>query len=226
MPVTLPQEEREKEQTGGGGGLPHDFDRWTGDGGGGRGGGDGREPLPEYTPPPEGYRIAIWLTLVSVSMLFLALASVYVFRGAQLHPIPTPKALWISTVFILFSSVTMELARRSLRRRREARFQRWLGATMILGLCFLGSQLVAWRQLVADGFYINRNVHSGLAYIFTGLHAVHLIGGLLALVYVMRRSPQNWTAVRRRVSVDATALYWHFIDGLWVVLLALVFLWK
>jgi cytochrome c oxidase subunit 3 len=217
MPTTLTKEEREKDQSTGGGGFPHDLDRWTGGGGDGPGRGGDQDPLPEYTPPPEGYRIAIWLTLVSVSMLFLALASVYVFRGAQLHPLTTPKALWVSTMIILLSSVTMEMSRRSLRRRREKRFQQLLGATMALGIGFLISQIVAWRELVADGFYINRNVHSGLAYIFTGLHAAHVIGGLLALAYVMRRSPESWTV---------TALYWHFIDGIWVALLALVFLWK
>jgi cytochrome c oxidase subunit 3 len=97
---------------------------------------------------------------------------------------------------------------------------------MLLGLSFLGAQIVLWKHLVASGFYINKNHHSGYAYIFTGLHGAHLIGGLAALAYVMLRNPVNWTVVRRRVSVDATAMYWHFLDGLWIYLLLLIFYWR
>ncbi len=224
MPTTLTTEKQDDLELGGGADFPFDLDGTGGGGGDGRGG--GRDPLPEYTPPPEGYRIAIWLTLVSVTMLFLALASAFIFTQATSQPIVTPSALWVSTAIILASSVTMEIARRGLRHRRESRFKTWVSATMFLGFCFLASQLVAWRQLVDSGYYVNKNLHSGLAYMFTGLHAVHLLGGLVALAYMMIRSPASWTAVRRRVSMDATALYWHFIDGLWVFLLALVFLWK
>jgi cytochrome c oxidase subunit III len=218
---TLTKDKRDELEIGGGGDLPFDFD---GTGGGGNGGGG--EPLPEFTPPPEGYRIAMWLTLVSATMLFLSLASAFVFTRASEQPIVTPRALWISTALILASSATMEAARRGLRHRRESQFKTWIVATLFLGVCFLASQFVAWRQLVASGYYVNKNLHSGLAYIFTGLHAAHLIGGLAGLVYVMVRSPQSWTAVRRRVSVDVTALYWHFIDGLWACLLVMLFLWK
>jgi cytochrome c oxidase subunit 3 len=221
MPGTITTDKRDELEIGDGGDFPFDFD---GTGGGGDGGGG--EPLPEYTPPPEGYRIAMWLTLVSATMLFLALASTFVFTRAIQQPMVTPRALWASTAIILASSITMEIARRGLRRRRESQFKTWIGATLFLGFCFLASQLVAWRQLVAAGYYVNKNLHSGLAYIFTGLHAAHLVGGLIGLAYVMLRSPQSWTAVRRRVSVDVTALYWHFIDILWLCLLVMLFLWK
>src|SRR5262249_14919836 len=142
------------------------------------------------------------------------------------QPIAARSVLWVRTSFILASSLTVEMARRGLRRRREKRFRLWISATMLLGLCFLAAQLVLWKRLVASGFYINRNHHSGYAYIFTGLHGVHLIGGLIALGYVMLRERSKWTAVRRRVSVDATVLYWHFLDGLWIYLLALLFFWR
>jgi cytochrome c oxidase subunit 3 len=220
---TLTDDKLDELELDGGGDFPFDLD---GTGGGGDGRGREPDPLPEYTPPPEGYRIAIWLTLISVTMLFLALASAYVFTRAPQQPIATPRALWISTAIILASSVTMEIARRGLRRRRESRFKTWIGVTMVLGFGFLVSQVIAWRQLVAAGYYVNRNLHSGLAYLFTGLHAAHLVGGLIAVAYMMLRTPARWTAVRRRASMDATALYWHFIDVLWVFLLALVFLWK
>jgi cytochrome c oxidase subunit III len=196
----------------------------------------GEPSIAERTPPPEGYRIAIWLALVSITMFFLALTSAYIFNRANTQPIVMPRVLWLSTALIIASSLTMELARRSLRLRQEGAFKRWLAVTMALGLGFLGAQLTAWHHLVESGFYLNteffdgsayiRNFHSSYAYIFTGLHGVHLLGGLVALAYLTMRAQGSWTAVRRRVSVDVTALYWHFLDGLWIYLLALLFFWK
>jgi len=225
VPATLTPDKIETPPIDGGGGRFDDFggDDFGGDDGGGDGGEGWRR---ELTPPPEGYSLAIWLTLASVTVLFLALTSAYIVNRARLQPIATPRVLWISTTVILLSSVTMELARRALRRRLETRFRLWISMTMMLGLTFLAAQIVLWRQLVASGFYINRNQHSGYAYIFTGLHGVHLIGGLVALGYVMLRERSSWTVVRRRVAVDATTLYWHFLDGLWIYLLTLIFFWR
>jgi cytochrome c oxidase subunit 3 len=188
-------------------------------------GGDG-QPDPERTPPPEGYRIAVWMAMVSVTMLFLTLTSAYIFNRAKNHPIVMPQVLWLSTTLIVASSITVETARRALRRRAERGFRIWIIVTMTLGFGFLIAQLVAWRHLIESGFYVNKNFHSGYAYIFTALHGVHLIGGLVALAFVGLRARARWTAVRRRVSVDVTALYWHFLDGLWLYLLVLLFFWK
>ncbi|MGE0131279.1 MAG: heme-copper oxidase subunit III [Blastocatellales bacterium] len=222
MATTLTPKETDAPSTDDGG-------RFDDFGYGGDGGDDGRGGSGwsnELTPPPEGYSLAIRLTIVSITMLFLALSSAYIFNRARLQPLATPSVLWVSTGLILISSVTVELARRALRRRLEDRFKLWISVTMLLGLSFLGAQIVLWKHLVASGFYINKNHHSGYAYIFTGLHGAHLIGGLVALAYVMLRNPGNWTAVRRRVSVDATTLYWHFLDGLWIYLLVLIFYWR
>jgi cytochrome c oxidase subunit 3 len=218
VPTTLTPKKTDAPPINGGG-----FDDF---GGGGDGGGGGGEWSNELTPPPEGYSLAIRLAIVSITVLFLALSSAYVFNRAMRQPIAAPPVLWVSTGFILASSLTVEMARRALRRRRENRFRLWISVTMLLGLCFLAAQLVLWKNLVASGFYINKNHHSGYAYIFTGLHGAHLIGGLIALGYVMLRERSKWTAVRRRVSVDATVLYWHFLDVLWIYLLALIFYWR
>jgi cytochrome c oxidase subunit 3 len=215
--------DRTDEPTIGDGG--NGLDNLGGDDGDGGGGGGGKR-LAELTPPPEGYRIAIWMALASITVLFLALSSAYIVNRARLQPIATPPVLWVSTSLILASSLTVEIARRALRRRLENRFKIWITATMILGLCFLAAQIVLWRQLVARGFYVNRNQHSGYAYVFTGLHGVHLIGGLIALLYVVLRERSTWTVVRRRVTVDATALYWHFLDVLWIYLLVILFFWR
>jgi cytochrome c oxidase subunit 3 len=138
-----------------------------------------------------------------------------------------PSTFFVSTALILLSSVTFEMTRRALRQRKEEKFTRWLGLTAALGIGFLIAQLLAWRQLIAAGFFVNTNRHSGFAYIFTGLHAVHLLGGIIGLAYVVTKSRWGtWTAIRRRASIDATAIYWHFLDGLWIYLLLILFAWR
>ncbi len=218
MPATLTTTKRDEPAFGDGG---KGFDDLPG-----YGGGDNRPPEPERQPPPEGYRIGVWLVLASVTMLFAALASAYIVNRAQRMPIVMPKVLWLSTAVILISSLTFEIARRALKRRAENKFKLWIGVTTALGLGFLALQLMAWSELNAAGFYINKNLRSGYSYLFTGLHGVHLIGGLVALAFVTLRKPEKWTVVRRRVAVDVTALYWHFLDGLWIVLFVMLFFWK
>lgn len=206
---------------------PDDFDRmWRGDGRNDGDFEDGNNNQPERNPPPEGYQIGMRLTLASITMLFLALSSAYIVNRARLQPLATPRALYFSTAILVTSSVTIELARRAVKHRLNSKFKIWICLTMILGLIFLGSQLFAWQELATRGFYLSRNTHSGYAYIFTAMHGVHLIGGLFALIYVAFRSPLKWTTVRRRVVVDSVALYWHFLDGLWIYLLAIIFLWR
>lgn len=195
-----------------------------------------RGSIGERTPPPEGYRVAIWLALVSITMLFLVLTTLYLANHANTHPIVMPRVIWLSTGLILTSSLTLELARHSLKRRKEGGYKSWLAVTMALGAGFLLAQLAAWQRLVESGFYLNRNFFNGTAevrnfhstytYFFTGLHGLHLLGGLVALAYLSVRASRNWTAVRRRVTFDVTAFYWHFLDGLWIYLLALIFFWK
>ena len=220
MPATLTTTKHDEPRIGGGGRGHYDLPGYGGDGG------NSHPPEPERTPPPEGYRIGVWLVLVSVTMLFAALTSAYVFNQAQRQPIVMPKVLWLSTAIILASSATIEIARRALKRRIENKFRLWIGVTALLGFGFLIAQLAAWRQLSAAGFYVNRNFHSGYSYLFTGLHGVHLLGGLVALAFVTLRNLSNWTVLRRRVAIDVTALYWHFIDGLWIFLFVMLFFWR
>jgi cytochrome c oxidase subunit 3 len=219
MPATLTTTKHDEPGIGDGGRGFRDLPGY------GDGNGDSK-PEPERTPPPEGYRIGVWLVLISVTMLFAALTSAYVFNQAQRQPIVMPRILWLSTGMILASSLTIEIARRALKRRIENKFRLWIAVTTALGFAFLVAQLLAWRSLSASGFYINRNFHSGYSYLFTGLHGVHLLGGLVALAIVTLRNRQRWTALRRRVAVDVTALYWHFIDGLWIFLFLMLFFWR
>jgi cytochrome c oxidase subunit 3 len=102
--------------------------------------------------------------------------------------------------------------------------------TSLLGAGFLASQLVVWRQLVKQGIYIATNPHSSFFYLLTATHGFHLACGLLALIYLLLRylkRPSGDLAIHRQVAVtDAAAIYWHFMDALWIYLFLLLFLWR
>jgi cytochrome c oxidase subunit 3 len=112
----------------------------------------------------------------------------------------------------------------------SALYSRWLFMTVLLGLAFLAAQLVAWRQLSRQGVYLATNPHSSFFYLLTGAHAVHLLGGLLGLIFLWLRSRrpviETELIARRKAATDAVAIYWHFMDALWIYLFLLLFLWR
>ena len=179
------------------------------------------------------YRIGTWVALAAILMMFTALTSAYIVRAASAndwHPLTMPRVLLLSTTLIVLSSLTMETARRKLKAAFEGPYKRWLLLTTMLGVAFVVSQLLAWRQLVRQGVYISSNPHSSFFYLLTATHGVHLMGGLIALVYLLVRARQPYvderSQAKRYASADAVTLYWHFMDGLWIYLFVLLFFWK
>ena len=179
------------------------------------------------------YRIGMWVALASIAMMFTSLSSAYIVRSGTAKdwvPLAMPRVLFASTVLILISSVTLEKARRSLKRSLHDAYARYLLLTGLLGLGFLGSQLIAWRQLAAQGIYLASHPHSSFFYLLTGAHAVHLVGGLLALTFLWLRSRRQLVepgpVAKRRAGADAVTIYWHFMDALWIYLFLLLFLWR
>jgi cytochrome c oxidase subunit 3 len=169
--------------------------------------------------PPGTYRVILVSTCGSIFAFFAALVIAYYWRSKTppfWDPIPLPNALWVSTALILASSVTFETARRVFRKGEYRLASRFLVATGCLGAAFLASQLTAWRELVATGAFLAQNPHSSFFYLFTGLHALHLVGGVVALLVVMfRQAP-------RRELVDVVTYYWHFLGVLWIALFSVL----
>ena len=98
--------------------------------------------------------------------------------------------------------------------------------TTLLGVAFLAGQLIAWRQLAGQGIYVDSHPHSSFFYLLTSLHALHLLGGIIALAYITIAGLRLRISLRRRTVVNVTAIYWHFMDGLWVYLFLLLFFWR
>lgn len=189
----------------------------------------------ERDDDPQRYRIGMWVALAAIMMMFAALTSAYVFRVGTTgwNAIVLPRLLWLSTALIVTSSVTFELARRSLKHDDRTSYRRWLVVSLALGIGFLLSQLLAWRGLVGQGIYMPTSPHSSFFYLLTGLHGLHLLGGILGLSYLLFRAMRGSRAltykqhaVKGRAVTDAVGMYWHFMDGLWVYLFVLLFFWR
>jgi cytochrome c oxidase subunit III len=213
---------------GTGGGGPRNRKGLGGNGGRGSGG-DGFSAQDS----PERYRIGMWIALASIMMLFTALTSAYIVRagtGNDWRPIAMPRLLWASTALILTSSLTISIALRALKRKDHSAYKRWLLLTVVLGLGFLATQLLSWQQLVAQRVYVSTNPHSSFFYLLTAVHGAHLLGGIFGLDFLLLRSWRKATnaksEAKREAAAGAVALYWHFMDGLWIFLFLLLFLWR
>src|SRR5260370_31649950 len=228
MAATVTGTERVIDTTGGGGSRSRGGNGFPKTGGGRSGqGGD------SLRFSADRYRIGVWVAIGSILMLFVALTSAYIVRSASSNdwqPIAMPKVLWLSTALIIVSSITMEISRRSLKQQRNFGYGRWLMITVALGLAFLASQLLAWRQLVRQGVYMASNPYNSFFYLFTAAHGLHLLGGILALGYFLVRTTRKRSTVdgelRRVGAADAATIYWHFMDALWIALFLLLFFWK
>src|SRR5438067_526956 len=194
----------------------------------GDGGGDDRNRRRKWSPSPKRYSTAITIGIVSILMFFMALASAFIVlrRGSDLWvTVHLPRILWANTCVLLASSFTLESARQRLYLADASGFRKLWLVTTALGFLFVAGQLVAWRQLVAQGVYIASNQASSFFYIFTGAHAVHLLGGVGALLFVAFRKFEK-TKISLPAAAEITSYYWHFMDGLWIFLLALLYLGK
>src|SRR6266403_2050218 len=194
-------------------------------------------------------RLGLVVGLTGIAMIFISFTSAYIVRqglptldprtSLLLHdwfPVPLPKLMLINTVVLLISTFTMELARRQAARTaaqaRVAAVPRvsvdagekisWLALTVGLGLSFLAGQWMVWRELAANGFYVSSSPSSSFVYLLTGMHGVHLFGGVVALLIAGVASLQRRSAGSQSIVLDVTGWYWHFMAFLWVCILCLL----
>jgi cytochrome c oxidase subunit 3 len=206
--------------------LPALEESRRGEGGGGHGGSDGGE---SRAPSGRGNdaslqmgQTGIWIAMASIAMFFAAFTSAMVVRaglGADWTPVAVPHILYLNTAILLVSSLTLELSQRALKAGRIGQFSGWLFTTTGLGIAFLAGQLDAWRELRERGVYLASNPASSFFYLLTAAHGIHLLGGLIALLYLVARHRRIAQGVRGRNHLKVAAIYWHFMDVLWVYLL-------
>jgi len=169
------------------------------------------------------------VVLASITMTFAAFTSALIVRqggATDWKHLTLPPILYLNTLVLIASSITLELARRRVGSfmtgaRDQAPPIRWLYVTLCFGLLFVAGQYVAWLQLRAQGLYLATNPNSSFFYLLTGIHAIHVSGGLGGLARVIRRLNKS---VLRKSTLDATSRYWHFMGALWVYLLLLLWM--
>jgi cytochrome c oxidase subunit 3 len=182
------------------------------------------------TGPASSARTGVWVGIAAIAMSFAAYTSALMVRQAgapDWRHFRLPPILYLNTALLLASSGTLATARRRLLRAPPDAVSRgadWLVVTLALGLLFLAGQIAAWRDLAAQGLYLATNPSSAFFYVFTALHGLHLLGGIVALGWLVRRvqraGPRPLAALH--AALDATALYWHFMDVLWLYLLLIL----
>ena len=175
------------------------------------------------------YQTLVWVLMVPVIMLFVGLTSSLVVRrgfSTDWVPISLPTILGWNTVILLLSSYTFEKARHAMVAAPFRIFQNWLWVTASLGTGFLIGQWIAWRDLAAQGVFLASNPSSSFFYVLTATHGTHLIGGIAALTYLTIRATRNQFGPTRHSALKATAVYWHFMDALWIYLLFVLIFWR
>jgi len=219
----------------------------TGGGGDGDQGGSGS---PDYSERLRRARLGLAVAIAPIIMLFVSFTSAYIVRqGLPTFDEHTGKyvrdwlavnlpmvLLLINTGLLVLSSVTMEMARRKIARQvalapvqsipgvslGNERSLPWLNITTVLGLAFLAGQWLAWRELAARGFYLATSASSSFVYLLTGTHAIHLAGGVVALVYAALTPLFHKPLEAQRIVIDVAAWYWHFMALLWIYIFALL----
>ena len=166
-------------------------------------------------------KFTLWIGLASIVMMFAGFSSAYIVKSNQTNwlSFEIPLIFWYSTAVIMISSVTMLLCKKAFREREMKQYKRWLAVTTLLGIAFVFLQYEGFQFLWASGITLTRNVSFSFLYIIVGLHAVHVMGGIVALVVMYLRSMSVHRKSYSPVPVDMMNTYWHFVDFLWLYLL-------
>ena len=207
-----------------------------GNGGGNNGGGDDHQPDYYLSTSPRSNvaRIFTMFLLLVVLMTFGGLIGAYIVlatNGAlEWRPFDLPVQVWISTAIILISSFTYHVSKNLLFKNEQEKSKKWLLITTVLGAAFISSQILAWLLLYRTGIYWSSNPYAGFFYILTAVHVVHVIGGICALGAIVIRTWNKTFSFDeleyRKNLANVVGWYWHFMDGLWIVILMLLGFWK
>ena len=178
-------------------------------------------------------RIALWVFLAVITSLFGLFISAYFIRmghghGAvhgisDWHPVSKPPILWFNTAMLILSSAAMQMARRAVRLNDRARVRGYLFAGGVFAILFLTGQLVAWQQLRDAGYGLTSGPAGAFFYVLTGVHGLHLIGGLgVWLKSMARMRTRAVELIEMRLGLELCTVYWHFLLLVWLVMFALL----
>jgi len=167
------------------------------------------------------HKFTLWVGLASIIMMFAGLTSAYIIKRKQVNWITfdLPKVFWYSTVVIIISSITLWLAQNAFKNRRMVKYRNLVVATFVLGVLFIALQIIGFSQLWANGMTMTKNVSVSFLYVIVGLHGLHVLGGIIALLIMSAKAFSARIRNYDIVPVEVMSTYWHFVDFLWIYLL-------
>lgn len=169
------------------------------------------------------HKFTLWVAIGSILMMFAGLTSAYIVKRSQASwlMLEIPVIFWYSTAAILASSVTVQLSLKALKAREMMVYKRWLMITAVLGVLFLVLQIVGFKQFGANDIRLvgaGSNASYSFLLAISGLHGLHVLGGVIALVVIAILALRTTTRNYNTIPLEVAATYWHFVDALWIYL--------
>lgn len=166
------------------------------------------------------HKFTLWVAIGSLVMMFAGLTSAFIVKSNQVSwkPVALPKIFWVSTAVILLSSITVQLALRSFKQREMSKYRSLVGLTLVLGVAFIVLQWMGFNALWAQKITFKGSGAGQFLYVIFGLHALHVIGGIIALLVMFIKAFAGNIKLYSSVPVEVAATYWHFVDLLWIYL--------
>ncbi len=174
-----------------------------------------------YSLPIQPAKFGLWLFIAAIMMLFAAFTSAYLVRsgGGDWIRFSIPSVMWYGIAALILSSVSIQSALKSIRTGKTDVFRKLLLLGVLLGAVFIAGQFIGWNQLRTSGLYLDTNASSAFFYMITVTHFVHLMGGIIALVFVTGKALLGRYNSQNYLGVELCSTYWHFLGALWVYLI-------
>lgn len=176
--------------------------------------------MSERTQKMHPHKFTLWVAIGSITMMFAGFTSAYIVKSnmAGWQAVQVPKIFYFSTALILASSLTLYLAGEAFKQRLMSRYRSLISITAVLGLAFVSTQFMGFAELWAQKVTLKDSVAGAFFYIITGVHALHVLGGVIALFVIFARAFSSKTRYYSSVPVEVVSVYWHFVDILWIYL--------
>ena len=167
------------------------------------------------------HKFTMWVAIASIVMMFAGLTSAFIVKSNQVgwKTIDMPKIFWMSTLAIIASSITLQMALRSFKQREMSKYRLFMGFTLVLGVLFVFLQWEGFQQLWAQKITFKGSGAGQFLYVIFGLHALHVIAGVISLIIIFIKAFVGKVKLYSSVPVEVMATYWHFVDLLWIYLL-------
>lgn len=166
------------------------------------------------------HKFLLWIAIGSITMMFAGFTSAYIVKSnmAGWQPIKMPKLFYWSTFVILLSSATIHLSQHVFRQRKMNHYRRLITATAFLGIAFVILQIAGFSSLWSQQITFKESLAGSFFYIIAGVHGLHVIGGIIALLVIFFRAFSSTRRYYSSTPIEVAAIYWHFVDLLWIYL--------